>query len=71
MSVPGLSLLGHKPIRGFVSILRYINPTIIIIFMKTSHKALMYQEGIVHVLEKRSMSMLVSDRGEVQWQWVG
>ena len=31
MQVPGLSLLGPKRIRGFVSILRYINPTIIII----------------------------------------
>ena len=31
MSVPGLSLLGPKAIRGFVSILRSINPTIIII----------------------------------------
>ena len=31
MPVPGLSLLGSKRIRGFVSILRYINPTIIII----------------------------------------
>ena len=31
MPVPGLSLLGPKRIRGFVSILRYINPTIIII----------------------------------------
>ena len=31
MPVPGLSLLGLKCIRGFVSILRYINPTIIII----------------------------------------
>ena len=31
MPVPGLSLLGLKRIRGFVSILCYINPTIIII----------------------------------------
>ena len=31
MPVPGLSLLGLKRIRGFVSILRSINPTIIII----------------------------------------
>ena len=31
MPVPGLSLLGLKRIRGFVSILSYINPTIIII----------------------------------------
>ena len=31
MPVPGLSLLGLKRIRGFVSILRYINLTIIII----------------------------------------
>ena len=30
MPVPGLSLLGTKRIRGFVSILRYINPTITI-----------------------------------------
>ena len=30
MPIPGLSLLGLKRIRGFVSILRYINPTIII-----------------------------------------
>ena len=30
MPVPGLYLLGLKRIRGFVSILRYINPTIII-----------------------------------------
>ena len=30
MSVPGLSLLGLKRIRGFVSILRSINPTIIV-----------------------------------------
>ena len=34
MPVPGLSLLGLKRIRGFVSILRYINPTIIIINYK-------------------------------------
>ena len=33
MPVPGLSLLGPKRIRGFVSILRYINPTIIIIII--------------------------------------
>ena len=33
MPVPGLSLLGLKRIRGFVSILRYINPTTIIIIM--------------------------------------
>ena len=33
MPVPGLSLLGPKRIRGFVSILCYINPTIIIIIM--------------------------------------
>ena len=33
MPVPGLSFLGLKRIRGFVSILRYINPTIIIINM--------------------------------------
>ena len=33
MPVPGLSLLGLKCIRGFVSILRYINPTIIIIII--------------------------------------
>ena len=32
MPVPGLSLLGLKHIRGFVSILRYINPTIIIYY---------------------------------------
>ena len=31
MPVPGLSLLGLERIRGFLSILRYINPTIIII----------------------------------------
>ena len=31
MPVPGLSLLGLKRIRGFVSILHYLNPTIIII----------------------------------------
>ena len=35
MPVPGLSLLGLKRIRGFVSILRYINPTIIIIIITT------------------------------------
>ena len=33
MPVAGLSLLGLKRIRGFVSILRYINPTIIIIII--------------------------------------
>ena len=33
MPVPGLSLLGLKRIRGFVSILRYINPTIMIIII--------------------------------------
>ena len=37
MPVPGLSLLGLKHIRGFVSILRYINPTIIIIIIKRIH----------------------------------
>ena len=31
MSVPGLSLLGLKRIRGSVSILRSINPSIILI----------------------------------------
>ena len=31
MFVPGVSLLGLKRIRGFVSILRSINPTIIIV----------------------------------------
>ena len=36
MPVPGLSLLGPKRIRGFVSILRYINPTITIIIMLTT-----------------------------------
>ena len=35
MPVPGLSLLGPKCIRGFVSILRYINPTITIITITT------------------------------------
>ena len=34
MSVPGLSLLGLKRTRGFVSILRSINPTIIIMFVR-------------------------------------
>ena len=34
MSVTGLSLLGLKRIRGFVSILCSINPTIIIIIQK-------------------------------------
>ena len=34
MPVPGLSLLGPKRVRGFVSILRYVNPTIIIIIIK-------------------------------------
>ena len=33
MPVPGLSLLGLKRIRGFASILHYINPTIIIIII--------------------------------------
>ena len=33
MPVPRLSLLGLKRIRGFLSILRYINPTIIIIIL--------------------------------------
>ena len=33
MPVPGLSLLGLERIRGFLSILRYINPTIIIIIV--------------------------------------
>ena len=35
MPVPRLSLLGLKRIRGFVSILRYINPTIIITHLAT------------------------------------
>ena len=35
MPVPELSLLGLKRIRGFVSILHYINPTIIIIIKDT------------------------------------
>ena len=34
MSVPGLSLLGLKRIRGAVSILRSINPFIIIVGVK-------------------------------------
>ena len=42
MPVPGLSLLGLKRIRGFVSILRYINPTIIIIQQKTYIKISTY-----------------------------
>ena len=33
MPVPGLSLLGLERIRGFLSILRYINPIIIIIII--------------------------------------
>ena len=33
MPVPGLSLLGLKRIRGFASILRYINPTIILLLL--------------------------------------
>ena len=40
MPVPGLSLLGLKRIRGFVSILRYINPTIIIISNFEEEKSL-------------------------------
>ena len=35
MPVPGLSLLGLKRIRGFVSILHNINPTIIIIIIRS------------------------------------
>ena len=38
MPVTGLSLLGPKRIRGFVSILRYINPTIIIIIIRVAGK---------------------------------
>ena len=38
MPVPGLSLLVLKCIRGFVSILRYINPTISIINGKSGLK---------------------------------
>ena len=37
MPVSGLSLLGHKRIRGLVSILRYINSTIIIIIIISSN----------------------------------
>ena len=40
MPVPGLSLLGLKRIRGFASILRYINPTIIIIIIIWSRQKL-------------------------------
>ena len=40
MSVPGLSLLGLKHIRGFISILRSINPTFIIIIMALKIKRL-------------------------------
>ena len=39
MSVLGLSLLGLKRIRGFVSILRSINPTIIIIIAIITNQA--------------------------------
>ena len=39
VSVPRLSLLGLKCIRGFVSILRSINPTIIIIIMTDGQSA--------------------------------
>ena len=38
MPVPGLSLLGPERIRGLISILRYINPTIIIIIIKICGK---------------------------------
>ena len=38
MSVPGLSLLGLEHIRGFVSILRSINPTIIIIINRVEQE---------------------------------
>ena len=39
MPVPGLSLLRLKHIRGFVSILRYINPPIIIIIQEEKSEA--------------------------------
>ena len=47
MPVPGLSLLGLKRIRGFVSILRHINPTIIIYLLdifatRLNHKVPLY-----------------------------
>ena len=45
MSVPGLSLLGLQHIRGFVSILRSINPTIITII--TSAKVVIFPSGFV------------------------
>ena len=44
MPVPGLSLLGLKCIKeGFVSILRYINPTIIIIII-------LYMQYIIYLI---------------------
>ena len=47
MPVPGLSLLGLKRIRGFVSILRYINPTIIIIIADTQiQKRLLHEKEL-------------------------
>ena len=49
MPVHGLSLLGPKRIRGFVSILRYINPTIIININKNN--ILIVFTGVLKVLQ--------------------
>ena len=46
MPVPGLSLLGLERIRGFLSILRYINPTIIIIITQEE----ILHNGCTHLL---------------------
>ena len=56
MPVHGLSLLGLKRIRGFVSILRYINPTIIII-----HKP----HPIVNPTSKLGFYVLFNNQGHI------
>ena len=62
MPVPGLSLLGLKRIRGFASILRYINPTIIIIISSDKLEAI-YAECIevstkTSLLKRKYQSLL-------------
>ena len=59
MPVPGLSLLGLKRIRGFVSILRYINPTIIIIITRIT---------AAMILPVKHMSSVTQVKQEMDYQ---
>ena len=68
MPVPGLSFLGLKRIRGFVSILRYINPTIIIIIIQNLGP--LCTGGLVAVVTTLKISFYfypIVFKGEIHW----